>query len=470
MTNEQVNELLNLGWDFGSHTINHYRLPTLTDAEIDFELRESKRVIEETRGIQCDYIVYPNGENDERVRKIAQKYYKFGIATGGSLTTYPVKTYQINRISMGSNFDGVEKNTLEYYKSMFDKAYANDLWIIFMLHSAAAEFDVIQQQYLVELIDYIQTFADVPILPINKAYKEYGNMLVVGDGTVEKMVITNAGDIIENEALYSKEIENNTKAFKTGTGINQPTPVDFIEASPVKIEIKATEEMANPSILSVGKNIWGGLKFANDIIKAVNNPSYAYYTEIDGRRVLALVGNSAILIPLLNKGFIDGTQYVISLQWRRADGATGGGGRFTFKYKDGTSTNGSSPTTTEWSFYQFGSVAGKSIESINGNYGSFGQITYIDIDTMQLEIGSYATTYEKYKESKLDIATNLQANDILTFENNKLFKNAEEVQFVNDLKAYKNGLIYLSDNSNPVIKIVYPRNRKAVDNIYKGIN
>lgn len=463
---DKVQELLKIGWDFSSHTVNHKRLPTLTDAEIEYELRESKKAVE-SMGVSCDYIVYPNGEHDARVRKIASKYYKFGLETKGKITTYPVKTYSISRVSLGSYFDKPTYNTLEYYKQKFDEAYASDSWLIYMLHGSAQEFDSIQRQHLVDVINYIKSF-NIPIMTVSNAYKEYGNMISIGEDGDENLIITNAGDVFEPKAMYSNVLNNSTCAFKTGTE-NGCMPINFIDGSNMDITLTAITDIENPTIISTGKNIWGGLKAANDIITAVNNNNVAWYEVNDGKRCIALKSQSYVMKDFFKFGFIENTQYTISGMWKRKDTNTGNGGSIKFVHTDGTSTASIYPETSTWSAFKIGSTSGKTVKSISGNYGSNSEnITYIDIDTLQLEIGINKSEFETYKETRLEVTTNLTANDVLKYENGLMFKNAIQVINKNNLKAFKNGTIYFKNGMCTTTSIRYCLNRSADKEL--GIN
>jgi peptidoglycan/xylan/chitin deacetylase (PgdA/CDA1 family) len=64
---DELAELAAAGWEIGSHTHTHGRLPTLGDAELAEELRRSKRECEERLGLPCDSIAYPYGACDGRV-------------------------------------------------------------------------------------------------------------------------------------------------------------------------------------------------------------------------------------------------------------------------------------------------------------------------------------------------------------------------------------------------------------------
>ncbi|CAN5228687.1 hypothetical protein BH18ACT12_BH18ACT12_03960 [soil metagenome] len=60
------------GITIGSHTVSHARLPTLSEAEINRELSDSKEEIETELGRPCADLAYPYGEHDERVRNAAR--------------------------------------------------------------------------------------------------------------------------------------------------------------------------------------------------------------------------------------------------------------------------------------------------------------------------------------------------------------------------------------------------------------
>lgn len=462
LTDTHLAELHNLGWEFAAHTHNHVHLPTLTKEQQDEELRLSKEFVEK-KGYKCDYIVYPFGEHNQDTRDVARKYYRFGVETGAKIVDYPLNTYAISRISVGAYFDGPTKNTLEYYKAKFDEAYANNKWVIFMLHPHDPAFDSTQQQYLKDLITYIKTF-DVPFMTVGDGYNEMGNMVTVGDGQKEKLVITNTGEI-KQTAEYSTELTTQSNAWQTGTGTGQVIPIDFIDAANIKIRMQATAPMTNPSVISVGKNIWSGLKAANDIIAAVNDINLAYFAIVDGKRCIALKGSVNLLKVFFANGFIPGKQYVLSGKWRRDVSATGNGGTLRFKHTDGTYTSTVHAANTTWTDFAFGSAVGKSVSTIEGNYGSNGNIVYIDIDTLQVEVGIAKSSFESYKESRLSITANISTNDLITFENNKLYRNADKVPFSNNLKAYKNGTFYISDGTSPNVSIIYPMNTKAAQDL-----
>jgi len=72
-------QLATMGWDdlrrlkehgarVQAHTVSHPHLTTVSDMELERELTESKRRIEEELGDECVDFAYPYGERDDRVR------------------------------------------------------------------------------------------------------------------------------------------------------------------------------------------------------------------------------------------------------------------------------------------------------------------------------------------------------------------------------------------------------------------
>lgn len=81
--NEYPEELCTMDWDalaalssrgveIGSHTVSHPHLPALSDAELERELSESREQIEARLGRPCEFLSYPFGEEDARVRAAAK--------------------------------------------------------------------------------------------------------------------------------------------------------------------------------------------------------------------------------------------------------------------------------------------------------------------------------------------------------------------------------------------------------------
>ena len=85
LTWEQIMEMKNNGIDFGSHTCSHPILSQLTKDRLEYELNQSKEVIEKNASGEIDLLCYPNGSvndiNDTVVKKTQQAGYKCGVTT-----------------------------------------------------------------------------------------------------------------------------------------------------------------------------------------------------------------------------------------------------------------------------------------------------------------------------------------------------------------------------------------------------
>lgn len=58
---EDITEMSEYGIEFGSHTLNHKLLHQATDEEVEFEVTESKKEIENLLGKPCRVFAYPAG-------------------------------------------------------------------------------------------------------------------------------------------------------------------------------------------------------------------------------------------------------------------------------------------------------------------------------------------------------------------------------------------------------------------------
>ena len=67
MSWEELEQLAGAGWEVGSHTVTHPRLPTLGDAELAEELTRSREVCAERLGRECRSLAFPYGDYDDRV-------------------------------------------------------------------------------------------------------------------------------------------------------------------------------------------------------------------------------------------------------------------------------------------------------------------------------------------------------------------------------------------------------------------
>ena len=82
MSWDELRELSELGWELGSHTRTHPRLPTLDRESLRDELAGSRSDLEQRIGIPCESIAYPYGNYDPGVVAATRDA---GYSAGGAL-------------------------------------------------------------------------------------------------------------------------------------------------------------------------------------------------------------------------------------------------------------------------------------------------------------------------------------------------------------------------------------------------
>jgi peptidoglycan/xylan/chitin deacetylase (PgdA/CDA1 family) len=98
---------------FGSHSHDHVFLDRLDNDQLMFNLRESKKILEETLENSCTQIAYPYGKANEEVQNLCrQESYELGFLTSPAFFTSAIDPLGIPRLLIGG-YDTVR--TL-YYK------------------------------------------------------------------------------------------------------------------------------------------------------------------------------------------------------------------------------------------------------------------------------------------------------------------------------------------------------------------
>lgn len=82
MSWDELGELAELGWELGSHTRTHPRLPTIPAEALREELEGSRSDLEQRIGISCETIAYPYGDYDAAVVAASRQA---GFKAGGAL-------------------------------------------------------------------------------------------------------------------------------------------------------------------------------------------------------------------------------------------------------------------------------------------------------------------------------------------------------------------------------------------------
>jgi peptidoglycan/xylan/chitin deacetylase (PgdA/CDA1 family) len=86
----EIQEMQKYAIEFGAHTLTHPDLTKLSGQQIELEINDSKKRIEDITGVQVSSFAYPFGRFDDRSREIARQYFssacsdRLGIAGGRS--------------------------------------------------------------------------------------------------------------------------------------------------------------------------------------------------------------------------------------------------------------------------------------------------------------------------------------------------------------------------------------------------
>ncbi|MEJ0034483.1 MAG: polysaccharide deacetylase family protein [Gammaproteobacteria bacterium] len=82
MTASELKAWLAEGFELGSHTRNHYRLPILDDAACEAEIAGSRAELERLAGVTVEHFCYPYGAFDARVaRHVEAAGYRSAVTT-----------------------------------------------------------------------------------------------------------------------------------------------------------------------------------------------------------------------------------------------------------------------------------------------------------------------------------------------------------------------------------------------------
>lgn len=103
MSWEQVREMAGNGMEFGSHTVSHPVLSRVEAGQLEFELHESRKTIQEKTGQPADVIAYPVGgqtEYSDAVMSVARNAgYRMGVSyISGINPLDALREYELRRI------------------------------------------------------------------------------------------------------------------------------------------------------------------------------------------------------------------------------------------------------------------------------------------------------------------------------------------------------------------------------------
>ena len=105
---DMVKEMAEAGMEIGSHTYNHNQLDILSEKDVYFELRESKKALEAIVGKEVQSLCYPAGQYTEFTVKAAEECgYTNAVTTAYGYASKAQGLFDLERIRIGRGDDGV---------------------------------------------------------------------------------------------------------------------------------------------------------------------------------------------------------------------------------------------------------------------------------------------------------------------------------------------------------------------------
>jgi peptidoglycan/xylan/chitin deacetylase (PgdA/CDA1 family) len=168
-----------LGWEIAAHPRNTALDKLETEDDIEAAMLETNKYMDD-RGYKWYNLIYPYGSSDERVRRIAKKYYRCAATTSAGINngSSVLPSFALLRFPFGYGNGG--NNTFEFFKQKVNECVSMNGWLIFMLHPNMPEHTDALNEVLDQLIAYIKSI-NVDILTLNDGYDIFGNALECGD-------------------------------------------------------------------------------------------------------------------------------------------------------------------------------------------------------------------------------------------------------------------------------------------------
>lgn len=114
---QEITDLASRGFIFGAHTVTHPRLPALSLAEAEREIKSSKTEIEEHIQRSVDFFAYPFGGWNPAVRDLASKHYRAACSTGAGVLEADAHPFALPRV------DAHYVRNPYWFKNLFTRSF-----------------------------------------------------------------------------------------------------------------------------------------------------------------------------------------------------------------------------------------------------------------------------------------------------------------------------------------------------------
>lgn len=107
LTWPQIKEMQSSGLiNYGSHSVHHYNLPSISENSAYQELSESKKTLQDNLGVPINFISYPNGAVNNFIINLAQKAgYVGGVGTWANTTQSEGTIYDMPRLRISGSIN-----------------------------------------------------------------------------------------------------------------------------------------------------------------------------------------------------------------------------------------------------------------------------------------------------------------------------------------------------------------------------
>jgi len=107
MTWAMLKEMSAAGMEIGSHTMTHPILSRESDETVRYELRESRRRIEQELGQSVAGFAYPNGREEDLnqyiIEEVERAGYQYAVTTVPGINVLPMDSYRLMRVNLHNN-------------------------------------------------------------------------------------------------------------------------------------------------------------------------------------------------------------------------------------------------------------------------------------------------------------------------------------------------------------------------------
>lgn len=255
MTWGQLQTLQSNGWEVGSHSMTHPNLATLTDAELDYELGQSKQLLA-SHGFTAKSIAFPYGDYNYKVLDYTSRYYESSRMAWGNINNFPDR-YLIK-------VRDVTKNTSPTtVRSWINSAVANKQWLVLMFHDVVAGTPGDYQynaQKLAQIAKYLKD-KKVPTPTITEALNfSLGSNLILNNKLEEDDGTGWAKNWTRNDASLITRIDSAvSRIFSTGKQVQIAGAASEKNLNPARITLPSNTATYNLSMFADVPNATGGM-------------------------------------------------------------------------------------------------------------------------------------------------------------------------------------------------------------------